>query len=341
MAKRGIFEHPKTLMLAGALGLEPWMAVGLLEALWHWTAKYGPDGIIGGYSNQIIASGIGWHQDADELVMKLIEHEWLDHVEGPGRLAIHDWADHIDNTTKKFLERNGKTAYKSDGQVQIPANIANVQTSTPKNGSNVQTLGPKNGGDVQKNGQKTGGHVQPRARLNQTIPNLTIPNPCASVEKQETQRTDFDEAWAEFERTYPPGQNSGNSGSAKREFKRLYLASADLTDILNGVKRYRRFVEAKGWLNSQFVKGMLGWLKDERWKDDFELPPDDASHPNAVDWTKVDPGEGNRPPEWFKARCMPPPAYFNPDHPEHQDAIRKFVAKFGPDFIRRYVEVPA
>lgn len=283
MAKRGTFEHPKTLMLASALGIEPYAVVGLLESLWHWTAKYGPDGVIGGYSNQIIVAGIGWRGDADMLIEQLIKHEWLDALDDDRRLAIHDWADHIDNTTKKFLERHKKTAYKSEpgaqSQVQILESSSDVQKNGPKNGGDVQTLPQENGlkseGHVQKNGQKTGGHVQPHARLNQTIPNQTIPNPGAST--VEIERTNFDDAWDKFQKIYPKRKGENSMDRARKELTRLYLASQDLEEILDGVGRYAEYVRMKP-VEPGFVISAYNFLDRRHWLDPHDLPEPEPDH---------------------------------------------------------------
>ena len=45
MAKRGTLRrHPKTMNLARRLGIMPPYALGVLEALWAWVAKYAPTG---------------------------------------------------------------------------------------------------------------------------------------------------------------------------------------------------------------------------------------------------------------------------------------------------------
>ena len=51
--KRGTIDHPKTLQLASVLKIRLLEAVGLLESLWHWTAKYSPRGNIGQYPDEI------------------------------------------------------------------------------------------------------------------------------------------------------------------------------------------------------------------------------------------------------------------------------------------------
>ena len=108
--KRGTPEHPKTKALARRLSL-PWpMAVGTLELLWHFTARYAPAGDIGRFPDEAIAAAVGWPEDRDpaELVRALCECGWLDqHPEH--RLIIHDWPDHCEDAVHVFLARRGLT----------------------------------------------------------------------------------------------------------------------------------------------------------------------------------------------------------------------------------------
>jgi len=112
--KRGTIEHPKTVMLQMLLGCSRLEAVGILEALFHWAAKYARRGDIGRYPNAVIAEGLYWRGDPDALVSALIEargegkHGWIE--EHPTmRLVVHDWHDHADESTKKTLANNGET----------------------------------------------------------------------------------------------------------------------------------------------------------------------------------------------------------------------------------------
>lgn len=107
--KRGTPEHPKTVRLSRILDIERWGAIGLLEGLWHFAARYAIQGDIGRWSNQEIADGIGWHGrhgTPDALVAALVEARFLD--ESPEhRLLIHDWADHCDESVRKTLKSRG------------------------------------------------------------------------------------------------------------------------------------------------------------------------------------------------------------------------------------------
>lgn len=105
--KRGTPSHPKLLMLAHRLRVPPYVAGGILEFLWHWTSQYAKRGDIGRYPNSVIAAGIGYEGDADELVQALTEEHWLEpHPEH--RLIVHDWSEHADDSVHISLARSGE-----------------------------------------------------------------------------------------------------------------------------------------------------------------------------------------------------------------------------------------
>lgn len=104
--KRGTPDHPKMKGLAKALGIPIYSAVGLMEMLWQFTARYAPQGNVGKFSDEEIAASLGWDGDASRLVATLADKGWLnrdDHY----RYIVHDWADHADDTCDKYLAANG------------------------------------------------------------------------------------------------------------------------------------------------------------------------------------------------------------------------------------------
>lgn len=122
--KRGTPDHPKLKALMVALNVEKCTAVGVLEMLWHFTARYAADGDIGRFSDEQIAAAIGWTRRSGKakvssgsfLVRALVDTRWLDgpyevpmrssrgHTEVHRRcLLVHDWEDHADQTLKRFL----------------------------------------------------------------------------------------------------------------------------------------------------------------------------------------------------------------------------------------------
>jgi hypothetical protein len=103
--KRGTTSNPKFRALIRRLELTPWGAVGVLESLWIFTASYARAGDVGRWTDQEIADGIGWTEDAAELVAGLVETRWLD-VDEVHRLLIHDWPDHADGACVRALKRD-------------------------------------------------------------------------------------------------------------------------------------------------------------------------------------------------------------------------------------------
>jgi hypothetical protein len=107
--KRGTIDHPKTVMLSTKLGGPRYVAVGILEALWHWASRYAIRGDIGKWSNEVIAKGVYWDGDPELLIQALLDSKWIDKVEGPCRMVIHDICDHADNTHRQCLADAGLT----------------------------------------------------------------------------------------------------------------------------------------------------------------------------------------------------------------------------------------
>jgi hypothetical protein len=120
--KRGTTEHPKLLDLAEAVHqhLEdldidlPYEACealvcGMVEKLFHTTARYAPAGDIGKHSNTRIARAMGWVWDADWLIdtMSSDKCRWLDTDISGARLYVHDWHEHSDDTSDRYLADNG------------------------------------------------------------------------------------------------------------------------------------------------------------------------------------------------------------------------------------------
>ena len=134
--KRGTTQVVKFKKLCKSLGLPPYAVVGVLESLWHMTARETPRGDVGKLTNEEIAIGIDWDGDPDVLVGALIENKWLD-ASDRYRLIVHDWHIHADDTTKKAIERSGETfcAHEPDCpdiSRQIPTNPDKKRLPEPK-----------------------------------------------------------------------------------------------------------------------------------------------------------------------------------------------------------------
>lgn len=116
--KRGTIDHPKLLNLCALLNLRRYEAVGLLESIWHFTAKFVPQGDIGKYSNNAIAKAIDWNKSPDRLIEALCETGWLDQ-DASHRLLVHDWSDHMDQTTKRVLVNRKLAPYQYDASMEL------------------------------------------------------------------------------------------------------------------------------------------------------------------------------------------------------------------------------
>jgi hypothetical protein len=66
-------HDPRTVELAGALGVNRHEALGLLDCLYGWTASHAPSGDLGAFSDAAIASACDWAGPADQLVPALLE----------------------------------------------------------------------------------------------------------------------------------------------------------------------------------------------------------------------------------------------------------------------------
>ena len=113
MALRGTLTHWKTRLLAEELKIDAPFALGLLEALWHVTAKDTPTGCIGHLSNHGIAMRLFTSINPDVLINALLKSGHLEkHPEH--RLIIHDWSEHSDDAVDNRLARHG--LYYADGR---------------------------------------------------------------------------------------------------------------------------------------------------------------------------------------------------------------------------------
>lgn len=112
--KRGTHENPKVAELARLLNIDLWGAVGILEMLWHFTAKFAPRGDVGRHSDATIANFIRWSKHSGSrgvtselwLSSSLVRAELLDSC-SCHRLVVHDWPEHADQSVRKFLSRHG------------------------------------------------------------------------------------------------------------------------------------------------------------------------------------------------------------------------------------------
>jgi hypothetical protein len=107
MALRAVMEHPKFAELQALLSLPKYAVLGCLEAVWHFTGRFSPQGNIGKYTDQTIESWVGWTGEQGNLVKALITSKWIDES-SEFRLVVHDWHIHADSATRLALKRSKK-----------------------------------------------------------------------------------------------------------------------------------------------------------------------------------------------------------------------------------------
>lgn len=105
--KRCGFDHPKVGRLCRLLSVPRYSAIGIVESLWHFTAKHATAGDVGKWSNDEIAVAIGWDGEPDGLIVALVEARFLDEIDGP-RLIVHDWPVHCEDGIHNALARRGE-----------------------------------------------------------------------------------------------------------------------------------------------------------------------------------------------------------------------------------------
>lgn len=123
--KRGTPEHPKIKQLARLLDVSRATAVGTLEMLTHFAARYAIQGDVGRWPDAELAEAVDWRGDPARLIAALLEVRLLDVCCAQHRLLIHDWADHADDSVRKTLKKRGLPFLTPDHSRIVPDAFAN------------------------------------------------------------------------------------------------------------------------------------------------------------------------------------------------------------------------
>lgn len=138
--KRTGIDHPKTKRLAKLLAVPHYSAVGVLECVWHFTARHALCGDIGRWSDEEIAESAGWpSEDAGRLITALVESGWLDRHE-QHRFVVHDWHDHCDESVKKTAKKHGRQFASLKPTKAVPESFATVPEQFANSGEQVATV---------------------------------------------------------------------------------------------------------------------------------------------------------------------------------------------------------
>src|ERR1700687_3950916 len=104
MALRAVDDHPKLARLKAILKCGRCQAMGCLEAVWHFTGRFTPQGNLGKYSDAEIEAWVEWWGEPGIFIPALVEAGWVDRDQ-VHRLVVHDWDKHADDATRLSLKR--------------------------------------------------------------------------------------------------------------------------------------------------------------------------------------------------------------------------------------------
>jgi hypothetical protein len=104
MALRAVLDHPKFARLKKLTSLSRCPTLGYLEGLWHFTARYTPQGNIGKYRDTDIEAWLEWEGADGALIAAFADAGWLDRSD-QHRLAVHDWSQYADEVVHTELAR--------------------------------------------------------------------------------------------------------------------------------------------------------------------------------------------------------------------------------------------
>jgi|GEM_PF-2324998 hypothetical protein len=105
MALRAVSDHPKFADLKARLGRPKYAALGCLEAIWHFTGRFTPQGNIGKYTDHAIEAWVEWDGEPGALIAALVDARWLD-TDPTHRLIVHDWNEYADSMVHTDLARH-------------------------------------------------------------------------------------------------------------------------------------------------------------------------------------------------------------------------------------------
>lgn len=276
--KRSGMGHTKLKKLAKRLSIPSYAAVGLLECLWHLTAREAMRGDIGKLSDEDISIGLDWDGGDAELVAALVDTGWIDR-HAVHRLVIHDWHDHADGHLHAELAK--KTLLFATGYPpRVPHDAFNSQTRArikkeylEKYGIDLDSPGP-----VEVTGGASPGPVPDDSGTGpKKVPSKPKPVPVPKpVPKPSSQgeigargaESDREDPWAQFCRDYPGPIRPGED--ALRTF--LALPPGDQVLAADRAGAYRRLVEAEG-REPRFVSKPGNWLNRRGWLEDMTPSP--------------------------------------------------------------------
>jgi hypothetical protein len=247
--KRGTPDHWKMKALARELNVPPMYAIawanGVMERIWHYTAKYCPQGDLGRVPDEEIAEVCGWPaKAARRLVDALVTSRWLERS-STHRLIVHDWHEHCDESVKKTIRNRGLSflselsttdvrGFTQPSTTDVRQSDASGSTSTSKTGTHLQKTNLLDRKGLLENFPESSGMI----RENSGLP-LPLPEPSQS-------RAEPD---ARSPRAAPqpisPAENSAPPDTERR-IRSLAESQPDPQDFDRGINRAVQEVAGSG-----------------------------------------------------------------------------------------------
>lgn len=252
------------------LKVPSYAAVGLLEKLWHLTAREAPAGNVGRLSDDDIADWLGWEQSSALLIDGLVEAGWLDRYEDPGvRLYIHDWHEHSDDTVDNHLARavaryaNGAlprmTRLTKQERENLTAQFAHP-SSPVRTEAHEKPLPEPEPEPV----------PEPDENAKACPPELRAAAPPKVQVSDEPTEADLDRLYAAYPRKVRPGKARE---AARRAVKHLRsgkdlpaMSTGDALVLLH--EKITRFARSPAGNAGDFTPHMASWLNDMGYLDD-------------------------------------------------------------------------
>lgn len=214
------------------------ICVGLLERLWHATAREARDGRIGAkFDESDIAELVGWVGEANQLIEALVAERWLDR-DAEGVLCVHDWDDHKPNWLRGVERRRSAVCVEEIEPGAVPGFQPSELPSSELGSSPSSNLSSE---------------LPNLTKPNPTVPNATKPNQNFLAAAAGAAAAGFD--WDRFA-----------DAPSHRESVRVAAAKLDkatervLCGQLGGREAFRRWVWELSWVGESVAPGFVSGL---------------------------------------------------------------------------------
>jgi hypothetical protein len=255
--KRSAMGHTKLKKLQRRTGESLRACVGLMELLWHLTAREAPRGDIGRLSDEDIAIALEWEKDPEDLVEILVDCGWVDRSE-KYRLLIHDWHEHADDATKVALKRKSVGFVTTEGD-DVPE-CRDMSRHVPDSRAGAKPE-PK---PEPKREPKPEPEIPPTPLTGEGAP--------AETPSKKQAPPDWEAWWDRFLAFYPERDGDRRAAKGREAFKAALARGENPERILAGVQRYREWADTGNRTGTPYVQQITTWLSNRCWNEPWDLP---------------------------------------------------------------------